>query len=63
MDDKPLTCEIRTLDGQTVGVLILSVKIFSSGKPGFFGQGKLELDGQRYQTQAQLVAIESKAKE
>ena len=54
---RPLTCEIRELTGETVGVLILSRKTFSSGRVGFFGQAKLELDGHRYQTQAQLVRI------
>ncbi len=52
-----LTCEIRTVDGQSLGVLLLKEKVFKSGKDGWFGQGKLALNGQRYQAQAQLVAI------
>lgn len=55
-----LTCEIRTLDGESIGVLILSPKRFKSGKEGFFGQAKIEHEGQRYQGQAQLVKIERK---
>ena len=56
-----LTCAIRTLDGQTIGVLVLQPKAFASGKAGFFGQGKLEVDGVRYQCQTQMVAIGEKA--
>ena len=56
----PLTCEIRTLTGETIGVLVLNTKTFSSGKVGFFGLGKMTIEGQRYQTQAQLVAIAPK---
>jgi len=56
-----LTATIRDDNGQTVGVLVLSEKVFSSGARGFFGQGKITIDGQRYQGQAQLVAIRSKA--
>ena len=56
-----LTCEVRTLDGQTIRVLVLEPKTFASGKAGFFGQGKLEIGGMRYQCQAQMVAIGEKA--
>ena len=52
-----LTCEIRTLTGESLGVILLSEKIFSSGKAGWHGQSKLELEGVRYQAQAQLVRI------
>ena len=55
-----LTATIRTDDGQAVGVLVLQPKTFKSGKAGFFGQGKIELEGQRYQAQAQLVEIAAK---
>jgi len=56
-----LTCEIRTVDGTSLGVLVLKEKVFKSGKTGFHGVGKLQLDGQRYQAQAQMVAIASKS--
>lgn len=56
-----LTCEVRTLDGQTLGVLVLEPKAFASGKAGFFGQGKMQLGDMRYQCQAQMVAIGEKA--
>ena len=61
-DDLFLTCEIRTVDGQSLGVLVLKEKVFRSSKTGFFGQAKLEVEDQRYQAQAQLVAIASKSK-
>lgn len=55
-----LTCEIRTIEGTTLGVLLLAPKTFSSGKTGYFGQGKLTLGSQRFQAQAQLVGIADK---
>ena len=55
-----LTATIRDDNGQTVGVLVLAEKVFSSGNAGYFGQGKITIDGQRYQSQAQLVAIRAK---
>ena len=55
-----LTCEVRTLEGESLGVLILAPKTFRSGKTGYFGQAKLSLDGVRYQVQAQAVQISGK---
>jgi len=55
-----LTASIRTDEGAAVGVVVLADKVFSSGKPGYFGQAKIEIDGQRYQGQVQLVAIAAK---
>ena len=54
-----LTLAIRDEEqgGKTVGVLVLADKTFASGKKGWFGQGKIEIDGVRYQAQAQLVRI------
>jgi hypothetical protein len=52
-----LTATLRTDDGETVGILVLSEKVFASGKRGYFGQGKMAIGGVRYQAQAQLVAI------
>ncbi len=57
-----LTCEIRTIEGTTLGVLLLEPKTFKSGKTGYFGQSKLTLGSQRFQSQCQLVGIESKSK-
>ena len=52
-----LTCELRTLTGESLGVLVLNPKEFKSGKPGYFGQAKVTIGDRRYQCQAQCVAI------
>ena len=46
-----LTAEIRTVGGESLGLLVLKEKVFKSGRKGFFGQGKISLDGQRFQSQ------------
>ena len=56
-----LTCEVRKVTGETVGVLVLQPKEFRTGSRGYFATGKIELDGVRYQCQVQAVAIGSKA--
>jgi len=56
-----LTAVLRDDNGQSLGVIVLAPKVFKNGKTGFHGQGKLALDGQRYQAQAQLVAIAAKS--
>ncbi|BCX05269.1 MAG: hypothetical protein KatS3mg053_3207 [Candidatus Roseilinea sp.] len=51
------------VDGQEVGVLVLSPKQFSTGSTGFFASGKLSLGDEAekgYQAQVQLVRIGSK---
>jgi hypothetical protein len=58
-----LTCEVRTLDGQSLGVLVLKAKAFASGSRGYHGQGKIELGGERLQCQCQAVVIGSKGEE
>ena len=50
----------RDEDGHTVGKLVATEKTFSTGSRGLFAQGKLEIDGKRYQVQVQLVEIGSK---
>lgn len=57
-----LTAELRTVDGKSLGVIVLAEKQFRSGSVGFFGQTKVSIDGVRFQTQCQLVEIGSKAK-
>ena len=52
-----LTATIRDDTGKALGVLVLKDKTFKSGKQGWFGNGKIEVDGVRYQAQAQLVKI------
>lgn len=40
--------------------IALAEKAFKSGSKGYWGGGKLVVDGKRYQTQVQLVEIGSK---
>ena len=56
-----LTVTVRDEDGKSLGVLVLKDKTFSTGNTGYFGAGKIEIGGRRYQAQAQLVAIKGKA--
>ncbi len=58
-----LTNLIKDENGQTIDALMLKQKDFSSGSKGYFGQGKLELEGKRYQAQVQLVEIGSKTEQ
>ncbi len=51
---------IKNEDGKSLAKLVANEKTFSSGSKGFFGQGKIEIDGKRYQAQVQLVEIGSK---
>ena len=55
-----LTATIRDDNGQSIGVLVLNPKDFASGSKGFFGTGKVTIEGKRYQCQAQMVEIGSK---
>lgn len=57
-----LTATVRDDRGKSVGVIVLAEKVFRSGKEGWFGQGKIEIDGVRFQAQVQLVAIAAKPK-
>lgn len=43
--------------------IVLAEKQFRSGSRGYWGGGKLVLNGKRYQTQVQLVEIGSKPTE
>ena len=55
-----LTVSIQILEGEKVGALMLNSKNFASGSRGFFGQGKITMNGKRYQCQCQMVEIGSK---
>lgn len=52
---------IKDEDGKTLGMIPLAAKNFTSGSRGFFGQGKLDVNGVKHQAQVQLVEIGSKA--
>ncbi len=54
--------EIKSPDGTSIGLMTASPKDFKTGSKGFYGQGKIEFDGKRYQTQIQMVEIGSKPK-
>lgn len=55
-----LIVEIKTADGQTIGLLTVVPKNFKTGSRGYHGQAKIDFDGKRYQTQLQMVEIGSK---
>ena len=56
-----LIVEIKTAEGQTVGILTVESKNFKTGSRGYHGQAKIDFDGKRYQTQLQMVEIGSKS--
>ncbi len=56
-----IIAELKASDGTIIGVLTVAPKQFKTGSRGYYANGKLELDGKRYQTQIQLVEIGSKA--
>ena len=56
-----ITVEIKQ-DNVPVGVLTAPEKVFKTGSRGFFGMGKIEIAGKRYQVQVQFVEIGSKPK-
>ncbi len=56
-----IIAELKFEDGKPIGVLTVTPKNFKTGSRGFYANGKLEIDGKRYQTQIQLVEIGSKA--
>lgn len=55
-----LIVTIQTEDGKTIGAQTMPPKAFKTGSKGYFANGKVEIDGVRYQAQFQLVAIGSK---
>ena len=55
-----IIAELKTDDGKLLGVFTLPAKDFKTGSKGFFANGKLEIEGKRYQAQFQLVEIGSK---
>lgn len=55
--------ELKSDDGKMIGTMTASAKVFKTGSRGFYANGKLEIEGKRYQTQVQLVEIGSKPAE
>jgi hypothetical protein len=63
---KPTITVKFLIDGQEVGMLLLSPKEFSTGSTGYFASGKITLGDEAekgYQVQVQMVKIGSKKKE
>lgn len=65
MSDSPIIiiAEIKTSDGKLLGMFTLPPKEFKTGSRGFYANGKMEIEGKRYQVQIQLVEIGSKKTE
>ncbi len=55
-----ILADIKDDKGQTLAVLSVPPKEFKTGSRGYYANGKIELDGKRYQVQIQLVEIGSK---
>jgi len=58
-----IIAELKTDDGKVLGVMTLPPKDFKTGSKGYYANGKLEIEGKRYQVQLQLVEIGSKKPE
>ncbi len=57
-----ITVEFKDEDGKTLGLLTAQPKDFKTGSRGFYTNGKVEINGKRYQAQVQIVEIGSKLK-
>lgn len=55
-----IIAEIKTAEGKPISTMTLPAKDFKTGSKGFYANGKIEIDGKRYQAQIQLVEIGSK---
>ena len=55
-----IIAELKSDDGKTLGIMTVAPKNFKTGSRGYYANGKLELDGKRYQLQIQMVEIGSK---
>ena len=55
-----IIAELKSDDGKSLGVMAVAPKNFKTGSRGYYANGKMELDGKRYQLQIQLVEIGSK---
>ncbi len=56
-----IIADLKTDDGKPLGALTVAPKNFKTGSRGYYANGKLELDGKRYQLQIQIVEIGSKS--
>jgi hypothetical protein len=58
-----ILAELKDENGKLVGTLTALAKVFKTGSRGYYANGKVEIDGKRYQVNFQLVEIGSKPKE
>lgn len=58
-----LVAKIQDDNGVVLGLIPLAAKDFKTGSRGFFGQGKLDANGERLQVQVQAVVIGSKSEQ
>jgi len=54
--------ELKSNTGELISILTLPPKEFKTGSKGFYANGKVDIEGKRYQVQVQLVEIGSKPK-
>jgi hypothetical protein len=55
-----ITATLKDKDGKEIGMLVADDKVFSSGKTGFWGQMKLNVNGSTHQAQLQVVKVTPK---
>ncbi len=55
-----IIAELKSDDGKPLGSLMVAPKNFKTGSRGYYANGKIEIDGKRFQTQIQMVEIGSK---
>lgn len=55
-----IVAELKDEEGKSLATFNLPAKVFKTGSRGFYANGKVEIDGKRYQIQIQLVEIGSK---
>jgi hypothetical protein len=55
-----IVAELKSGDGNLLSVMAVPPKEFKTGSKGYYANGKLEIDGKRYQVQIQMVEIGSK---
>ncbi len=55
-----IVSDLKTDKGAQIAVLTAQPKVFKTGSRGFYANGKIEVEGKRYQVQIQIVEIGSK---
>jgi hypothetical protein len=55
-----IVAELKTVEGNLLSVMAVPPKEFKTGSKGYYTNGKLEIEGKRYQVQIQLVEVGSK---